>query len=62
MLASGSQDCGSEPGQSHWIFRAKKSTACLPLEGKQSRLSHVADMQHLKEPRDLREILNRRPY
>jgi hypothetical protein len=34
MLASGTQDCGFEPNRSHWIFRAKKSTACLPLEEK----------------------------
>jgi hypothetical protein len=34
MRASGTQDCGFEPGQIHWIFRAKKSTACLPSEGK----------------------------
>jgi hypothetical protein len=34
MLASGTQDHGFTPGQSRWIFRAKKSSACLPLEGK----------------------------
>jgi hypothetical protein len=34
MLASGTQDRGFAPGQSRWIFWAKKSSACLPLEGK----------------------------
>jgi hypothetical protein len=34
MLASGTQDRGFEPGQSRQIFRAKKSTAFLPSEGK----------------------------
>jgi hypothetical protein len=34
MLASGTQDRGYEPGRSRQIFRAKKSTAFLPSEGK----------------------------
>jgi hypothetical protein len=34
MLASGTQDRGFEPGRSRLIFRAKKSTTCLPSEGK----------------------------
>jgi hypothetical protein len=34
MLASGTQDRGLEPGRSRRIFRAKKSTACIPSEGK----------------------------
>jgi hypothetical protein len=34
MLTSGTQDHGFEPGRSHQIFWAKKSTACLPSEGK----------------------------
>jgi hypothetical protein len=34
MLASSIQDRGSEPGRSRRIFRAKKSTACLPSERK----------------------------
>jgi hypothetical protein len=34
MLASGTQDYGFKPGRSYQIFRAKKSTACLPSEGK----------------------------
>jgi hypothetical protein len=33
-LASGTQDRGFEPGRSLRIFRAQKSTACLPSEGK----------------------------
>jgi hypothetical protein len=33
MLASGTQDRGFEPGQSRRIFRAKKFSAYLPLEG-----------------------------
>jgi hypothetical protein len=33
-LASDNQDRGFEPGLSHRIFQAKKSTACLPSEGK----------------------------
>jgi hypothetical protein len=39
MPASGTQDRGFEPGRSRQIFRAKKSTACLPSEGKYSVLS-----------------------
>jgi hypothetical protein len=34
MLASATQDRGFEPSQSRQIFRVKKSTACLPSEGK----------------------------
>ena len=33
MLASGTQDSGFDPGRSRRIFRAKKSTACLPWGG-----------------------------
>ena len=32
MLASGTQDRGFYPGRNRRIFRAKKSTACLPWE------------------------------
>jgi hypothetical protein len=53
MLASGTQDRGFEAGRSLRIFRAKKSTAC--------RLSHVADLRHLKDPCDLRGSQNHRP-
>jgi hypothetical protein len=35
MLASGSRDLGFEPDRSRWIFSdVKKSSACLPSEGK----------------------------
>ena len=34
VLASGTQDRGLKPGQSRRIFRAKKSSARLPSEGK----------------------------
>jgi hypothetical protein len=34
MLASDTQDRRFKPGQSRRIFRAKKSSACLPSEGK----------------------------
>jgi hypothetical protein len=33
-LASGTQDGGFAPGRSRRIFQAKKSSACLPSEGK----------------------------
>jgi hypothetical protein len=50
MLASGTQVRGLKPGRSRRIFRAKKSSACLPSEGKLSRLSHVAALRRIKEP------------
>jgi hypothetical protein len=53
-LTSGTQDRGFEPSR---IFREKKSTACLPSEGK----SHVADLRHVKEPCDLHGSRNHRP-
>jgi hypothetical protein len=34
ILASGTLVRGFKPGRSRRIFRAKKSSACLPLEGK----------------------------
>jgi hypothetical protein len=34
MLASGTQVHGFTPGRSRRIFRAKKSSTCLPSEGK----------------------------
>ena len=39
---------GFKPGRSRWIFKGKKSSAFLPSEGKQNRLSHVADLRHVK--------------
>jgi hypothetical protein len=56
MLASGTQVRGFEPDRGRWIFRA-----CLPSEGKKSRLSHVADLRHVKEPCDLHGSRNRKP-
>jgi hypothetical protein len=34
LVASGTQDHGFEPGRIRRKFRTKKSTACLPSEGK----------------------------
>jgi hypothetical protein len=53
MLPSGTQDRGFAPGRSRRIFRAKKSSTCLASEGKLSRLPHVADLRHVKEPYNL---------
>ena len=44
MLASGTQDRGFDLGRSRRIFRAKKSTACLPWGGSKAA-SHVADLR-----------------
>jgi hypothetical protein len=49
MLTSSTQVRGFKPGRSRRIFRATKSSACLPSEGKYSRLSHVAALRHVKE-------------
>jgi hypothetical protein len=49
-LASGTQDHGFAPGRSHQIFWTKKSSACLPSEGKLSHLPYVADLRHVKDP------------
>jgi hypothetical protein len=54
MLASGTQVRLFKPGQSRRIFRAKKSSACLPSEGKKSRLSRVEALRHVKEPYNYR--------
>ena len=45
MLASGTQDRGFDPGRRRRIFRAKKSTACLPWGGGSKAVSHVADLR-----------------
>jgi hypothetical protein len=50
MLASGTQIVGSNPAEAVEFFGRKKSSACLPSEGKYSLLSHVADLRHVKEP------------
>jgi hypothetical protein len=50
MLASGSRVRELKPGRSRWIFSVKKSSACLPSEGKLNNLSHVPTLRHVKEP------------
>ena len=45
---------GSNPTEAVGFFRAKKSSARLPSEGKLSRLSHVVDLRHVKDPWMLR--------
>jgi adenylosuccinate synthase len=59
--ASGTQNRGIEPGLSHRICRAIKSTACLSSEGNYSRLSHVANLRYVKESCHLCGSRNRRP-
>ena len=39
---------GSNPAEAVGFFRAKKSSARLPSEGKKSRRSHVVDLRHVK--------------
>jgi hypothetical protein len=41
---------GSNPAKAIGFLRAKKSSAHLPSEGKLSRLSHVIDLRHVKDP------------
>jgi hypothetical protein len=41
---------GSNPAEAVGFFRAKKSSARLPLEGKYKRGSHVVDLRHVKDP------------
>ena len=48
MLASGTQVRGFDPGRSRRIFRAKKSTACLPWGGSKA-VSHVADLRGMSK-------------
>jgi hypothetical protein len=52
MLASGSRVRGFKPGlpKSLDLFCVKKSSACLPPEGKLSNMSHVPTLWHVKEP------------
>jgi hypothetical protein len=49
MLPYVTQVRGFEPDRSLRIFRAKKTSAFLPSEGAQSRLSLVTSFQHVKE-------------
>ena len=48
MLASGTHDRGFDPGRSRRIFRAKKSTGCLPWGGSKA-VSHVADLRGMSK-------------
>jgi hypothetical protein len=41
---------GSNPDEAVGFLRAKKSSARLPSEGKDSRRSHVVDLRHVKDP------------
>ena len=41
---------GSNPTEAVGFFRAKKSSTRLSWEGKESRLSHVVDLRHVKDP------------
>jgi hypothetical protein len=44
---------GSNPAEAVWFFGWKKSSECLPSEGKQSCLPNVADLRHVKQPYNL---------
>jgi hypothetical protein len=50
VLAFSTQVRGFKPGRSRRIFWAKKFSARLPSEGKESRRSHVVDLRHVKYP------------
>ena len=41
---------GSNPAEAVGVLGAKKSSARLPSEGKESRRSHVVDLRHVKDP------------
>ena len=56
VLASGTQVRGFKSGRSRRIFRAKKSSARLPSEGKYSHRSHVVNLRHVKEPKSDVEV------
>jgi hypothetical protein len=58
MLASGTQVRGFKPGRSRRIFRAKKSSACLPSEGKKSLRPNVVALRHVKDPYNYRGSRN----
>jgi hypothetical protein len=47
---------GSNTAEAVGFFRAKKSSARLPSEGKQSCGSYVVDLGHVKNPLMLRGI------
>ena len=50
VLAFSTQVRGFKPGRSRRICRAKKSSARLPSEGKESHRPHVVDLRHVKDP------------
>jgi len=56
VLAFGTQVRGFKPVRSRRIFRAKKSSARLPSEGKYSRRSPVVNLRHVKEPKSEVEV------
>jgi hypothetical protein len=56
MLASGSEFVGSNPTEAVGLFLCKKSSACLPPEGKLNNLSHVPPLRHVKEPISHRKL------
>ena len=49
MLASGTQDCGFDPGRSRRIFWAKKIHSMPSLGGGSKAVSHVADMRGMSK-------------
>ena len=51
VLAFGTRVRGFKPERNRRIFRAKKSSARLPSEGKQNRRFHVVTLRHVKEPK-----------
>ena len=56
VLAFSTQVHGFKPGRGRRIFRAKKSSARLPSEGRLSRRSHVVDLRHVKDPKIYVEV------
>ena len=56
VLAFCTQVRGFKPGRSRRIFRAKKSLARLPSDGKQSPRSHVVNLGHVKGPKSDVEV------
>jgi len=50
VLAFNTQVREFKQSRSRRIFRAKKSSARLPSERKQSSRSHVVDLRHVKDP------------
>ena len=44
MLASDTQDRGFDPGRSRWIFRGKKTQACIPWGGGEVKPSPMSQI------------------